>query len=74
MRVADLHTGAARLHEALELLEDAWGAAKVHWDDGTSQNFQENHLDPIVPKIRATLDAVNRLAEVLARAQRECEE
>ncbi len=74
MMVADLHTGAAQLTDALVQLESAWGRVRPAWNDETSRHFEAEHLAPISPTIRMTLDAVNRLADVLARAERECQD
>ncbi len=42
------------------------------WNDESRRHFEAEHLAPITPTIRMTLDAVNRLAEVLGRVEREC--
>ena len=72
MKVVDLHTGAARLSDALDQLEADWSRVELSWKDESRQHFEAEHLAPITPTIRMTLDAVNRLADVLARAEREC--
>mgnify|MGYP002854314716 CR=1 FL=1 len=72
MRVVDLHTGAARLSDALDQLQQAWDQVTVTWNDEARRHFEAEHLAPITPTIRLTLDAVTRLAEVVARAEREC--
>ena len=72
MKLVDLYTGAARLSDALVQLETAWARVRVSWNDEARRHFEEEHLAPITPTIRLTLDAVNRLAEVLSRAEREC--
>jgi hypothetical protein len=43
-----------------------------HWKDEKSRKFQENYLDPLEPRIRRTVSAINELAQVLAKAEREC--
>ncbi len=72
MKIVDLHTGAARLSDALEQLEVAWQRTQLSWNDESRRHFEAEHLAPITPTIRMTLDAVSRLAEVLGRAEREC--
>ena len=72
MKIVDLHTGAARLADALDQLEVAWQRTKVSWNDESRRHFEAEHLAPITPTIRMTLDAVSRLSEVLGRAEREC--
>ena len=74
MRIGDLNLGAARLHDALKSLELAWAEAQAKWDDASRRNFEENHIRPILPALRTTLDAIGRLSDVFARAQRDCED
>ncbi len=73
MKIGDLSTGAAKLHDSMKLLQEAWAETKTRWKDNNAHQFQETYLEPIAPKVKMTQDAINRLAEVLARAQRECE-
>jgi len=72
MAMIDLYTGAAQLTDALEQLEAAWGRVQVSWNDEARRHFEAEHLETISPTIRLTLDAVNRLADVLSRVEREC--
>ncbi|HEV2973280.1 MAG TPA: hypothetical protein VGY55_25155 [Pirellulales bacterium] len=72
MIVGDLVTGAAKLSGALKNLYLHWDETKDQWQDAAGRRFEEDHLVPLEPKVHLTLDAVARLAEVLERAQREC--
>jgi len=74
MRVVDLYTGAAQLTDSLEQLEIAWDRVQLSWKDEARRHFEAEHLSTISPTIRLTLDAINRLAEVLSRAERECQD
>ncbi len=74
MRIVDMNTGAAKLNKALEALKESWAETIETWEDQNARSFQEEHLEPIGPAIKMALDSTNRLAEVLARAQRECED
>jgi hypothetical protein len=74
MRICDLNTGAIRLTRSAKKLRERWLDAKEHWNDQNSRDFAENHLEPLTPEITLTLAAVQRLAEVLAQAERECSE
>ena len=74
MPIADLTTGAAKLNKSVEILQESWADTKEHWDDENSRNFEENYLDPLGPQIKMALDAINRVAEVLQRAERECQD
>ena len=72
MKVWDLSTGAAKLDRALQMLQAARADALEYWDDETHHRFQENHLAPLEPIVRTTLDVIGRLQGVLNEAQREC--
>jgi len=74
MHIADLNTGIAKLVEATELLQEAWQETKQYWRDESSRNMEENHLQPIYPNVKIAIDAANRMTDVLARVQRECED
>jgi hypothetical protein len=67
----ELSSGAAKLALALKHLSVKWDSACDSWDDATSKAFHEEHIEPLRPKVKETLEAVGRLAEVLARAARD---
>ena len=73
MPTTNLSTGAVKIREALEKLEAAWAETSLHWDDSSSHNFEEEHLQPIGPKVRSALNAINRLRDVTMRVRRDCE-
>ena len=73
MSNADFLTALANLQEALEEYEHAWKVTRESWNDSSSANFEEWHVRPVRPKIMAAVDAVQRLSDVMQRAQRECE-
>ena len=72
MRNWDLTAGAAKLEMALKTLQHASAEIGESWDDATNERFQENYVAPIEPRVRTLLDALNRLAELLANAERQC--
>ena len=72
MRIWDLHTGASNLEEAMESLQTTRTETMMQWDDETNRKFQEEYLAPLEPRVKRALDAVHRLALLLARAEREC--
>jgi uncharacterized protein YukE len=67
----ELTGGAAKLALALKHLTIKWESARDSWDDATSRAFHDEHLEPLRPKVKETLEAISRLAEVLARAARD---
>jgi hypothetical protein len=71
MHVGDLSSGASKMALALKQLLLKWEAARETWDDATSRAFHEEHLAPLTPEVKQTLESVGRLAETLARAIRD---
>jgi hypothetical protein len=70
----DLSSGASKMALALKQLDIKWESAKESWNDGTSKAFHKEHIEPLMPDVKQTLEAVGRLAEVLARAARDVSE
>ena len=68
---ADLSSGASKMALALKHLHLKWESARETWDDGTSRAFHKDHIEPLSPRVKETLEAIGRLAEVLSRASRE---
>jgi hypothetical protein len=73
MRIADLTSGSAKIASAYKTLRLQWESTKEHWHDNNRARFEEKYLDPLEPQLSAALDAIAALAEVLGRAERECE-
>lgn len=74
MRIADLTAGAAKLRDAADVLAVRWDETRRDWSDANSRSLEENHLRAMATEISSALSAVQHLAEVLAQAQRECEQ
>ena len=71
MKVVDLSGGAAKLALAVKHLGIKWESAKETWNDSTSKAFHKEHVEPLTPAVKETLESIGRLAEVLARAVRD---
>jgi hypothetical protein len=72
MRVADFTTGSAKLRDALKVLRVHWEDTKTEWNDAVAREFEENHLAWIEPQVIATVDRMNRLAQMVNAAIHEC--
>jgi hypothetical protein len=72
MRNWDFNTGASKLELSMQTLLALAAEAQQYWNDQAQRRIQETYLMPLEPKVRGVLDAVNRLAEVLAEAERYC--
>jgi hypothetical protein len=68
---ADLSSGASKMALAIKQLNLKWEAARETWDDSTSRAFHKEHIEPLPARVKETLEAIGRLAEVLARASRD---
>ncbi len=42
------------------------------WDDVAREQFHKNHVEPLEPGLRSALNAMDKMAEMLARARNEC--
>jgi hypothetical protein len=71
MKGGDLSSGAAKLALALKHLHQKWDSASDSWDDATARAFHKEHIEPLTPRVKETLEAVGRLAELLSRAVRD---
>jgi len=71
MNVVDLSSGASKLALAVKHLNIKWDSATDSWNDSTSKAFHKEHIDPLLPSVKETLESIGRLAEVLARAVRD---
>ena len=68
----NLTIGWTDLNRALKTMRQLWEETKLDWHDTVSQDFEENHWAPLERQTVATLRAIDRLAPVLAQAEREC--
>jgi hypothetical protein len=73
MRKCDLATGAARIRNAMEKLDIVWNEVSPEWNDTVSRRFREEHLDPMVPRLKLALDAIARMSLLLDEVERDCE-
>ena len=74
MRVCDLNTGSGRLMRAAKTLREQWAEANSQWDDAASRQIDQAFVKPMGPEIQMTLSAIQRLAEVLEQAEKECDD
>ena len=57
--------------QQLRLLDDAWGKAAEHWQDGTARQFGGAQLTPLLEESRSYLEALRKLMDVLEAADRD---
>ena len=74
MTKANLSTGAARIHEAVDLLQQSWDDTQDHWADQNAVHFENEHLHPMLTEVSAALVAINHLSDVINQIYRACDE
>jgi hypothetical protein len=73
MRKCDLSSGAGRIRHALDNLETVWNGVADEWNDAVSHRFREQHLDPMIPRVKLALDAISRMTLLADEVQRDCD-
>ena len=53
-------------------MQIAWQEASEHWNDEVSRKFCENHLEPLGPVVKLSLDAISRMTQVVSGMHRDC--
>ncbi|MEM8947284.1 MAG: hypothetical protein AAGD11_19075 [Planctomycetota bacterium] len=74
MATWDLHTSAARIRKATEDLQIAWQETSEAWSDDVSRKFCEQHLEPIGPAVKISLDAVSRMQQLMNQIRQDCDD
>ena len=72
MKNSDIVGAAAKLELALKTFRTTFAAVDPQWTDAARRDFEETHLAPMEPNVRNMLEAIARLAAVLAAAERQC--
>lgn len=67
-----LHDAKARLGHAGQRLQLRWTDTLAEWNDAKSRELAEDYLTPLASRIATAVSAIDRLAEVLAMAERDC--
>jgi hypothetical protein len=73
MKHSDVAASAAKLELALKTFRTTFAAVDRQWSDAARDDFVENHLATMDPNVRSMLEAIARLGEVFASAERQCD-
>jgi hypothetical protein len=65
-------SAAVDLSNCLKTLLLVWEETRSGWRDSVSSEFAEQHWAPLEAQTQATIKALERLAPVLTRLQRDC--
>lgn len=63
-----------RTQGSLRDLLQKWNEARETWDDAAAQAFGTTYLETLEQAVRSALPAMEKMAELLHRMQRECED
>lgn len=74
MRICDLNSGLGQLSHAFSQLKDRLADSKADWDDASRRQFEQNHLAEIPARMQLLVAAVQRLNEVLEKAEKDCDD
>jgi hypothetical protein len=72
MNRVDPSAGSTRLRESLRTLRLKWDASQTDWNDGVRRDFEARYLEPLEPRVLATLNSMSNLMQVLVKAQKDC--
>ncbi|MCA9286390.1 MAG: hypothetical protein KDA22_14285 [Phycisphaerales bacterium] len=63
----------ARLFGALKELRIRWRRIKDSWDDPASRHFEESVIEPLEPRVRSAVSALEKMGQILIVVRRDCE-
>ncbi|HEY0009542.1 MAG TPA: hypothetical protein VGB55_12520 [Tepidisphaeraceae bacterium] len=67
-----LHEGRGNLNKGLKDLLMHWQNTRESWDDTVSEQFEKNYLEPLEQAIRSATTAMDQMAQVLGKIDRDC--
>ncbi len=67
-----LYEGRGNLNKGLKDLMLKWDATKTDWTDEVAEDFEKTYLDPLEQALRQAVSAMDQMAQVLSRVDRDC--
>lgn len=68
-----IESGQTKLAHSLKALLEQWDIVETHWKDSIRDEFEKRHLNELADQSRRALSAMDRLAEIIRQARRDCE-
>jgi hypothetical protein len=65
--------GLGKLKQAAKDLRAQWEEVRVSWYDQNSRRFEEQHIIPLLSRLRRVEMALTHLAAVLQEVRQDCE-
>jgi len=66
------HSASGRLKSAGLELADALGRSRETWRDAKAEEFQNQHIQPMLRSVEVACLAMDEIATVFAQMKREC--
>lgn len=66
------HSASGRLKAAALDLADAMGRARETWRDAKAEEFQNQHVAPMLRSVDVACLAMDEIATIMSQMQREC--
>jgi hypothetical protein len=67
-----LYEGRGNLDKSLKDLMLRWQATRQDWSDEVAEEFEKKYLDPLDVALRNAVSAMEQMAQVLSRVDRDC--
>lgn len=67
-----LANSRTRLKGALKELQYRWDQVRLRWNDVKAVEFEKQFLEPMEPRLRAAMTAMEKMEATLARVRRDC--
>lgn len=67
-----LYEGRGNLNKGLKDLMLRWDSTKSDWSDDVASEFEKNYLEPLELALRQAVSAMDQMAQVLSRVDRDC--
>lgn len=66
-------SGQGRLGKAIKDLEADFAEVRRYWNDDVADQFEKNHLAPLVLTGRSAVEAMGHIEQLLLKMKRDCQ-
>jgi hypothetical protein len=67
-----LYEGRGNLNKGLKDLMLRWDSTRSDWSDEVSEEFEKTYLEPLEQSLRQAVSAMDQMAQVLSRVDKDC--
>ncbi len=65
--------GMGKLRDAAKQLRLQWFEVQGSWQDENARRFHENHVAPLLARLRMVEQAMSQIGSTVQKARRDCE-